>query len=1141
MDATERADGQEPPPGPSGAESIGRRLLRQRMFPGHTDPIAVERYVLLSFAGSGGMGEVYAAYDPVLDRKVALKLLPHHVGGDAERRARLLREAQALAKLSHPNVVQVYGAGEHDERVFMAMEFVEGQTLSDYLTKARPSAREVLQLFVVAGRGLAAAHAAGLVHRDFKPSNVRIDGEGVPRVLDFGLVQGEPGEPEGSAAASASLPEAVRALDVELTATGAFLGTPAYMAPEQVAGDHVDARADQFAFCVALAEALTGARPFEAPSLVERWERIQNEDTIEWPTKLGVPRRVRRAIERGLSRDRRERWPSMDLLLDALEPPARLRSLGLAAAIAAPLVAVGGWAIVQSYERELDSSAEQLAVAQEQTEAESARAERSDEAKALLGRAQRAVRVHDLARSPGRELEALALGVEVLGEYAEAGEAEGEDYEAAVHGLSLALDGMVPVAELDAGAAGSRTHRLVAKLALSADGETLVTTPMLHRRRARGGSGELERIGENTLELWSTSPPALERSVDLGRLELGVRAPVLSADGRRVAVSSGDRCAVYAVDSGESLQELEGCTDPHFSTDGATLFGQVPCADPDLAGERDPACAVAAWSVDSGERRWKRALAGRSAALLSAPASAGVIVREDFRGGEALALRAIEDGATRVRFQREGAGAPPSSRAHAAHLALSGDGSTLAAVEHDADGRVAVWDLTELGDLADLSGSVTLEGRVVESVAPTSWGWWFSNLALSHDGSELLTHGRGAGLGLFDLERDRVLHAQSWGSSTVAALPSGWLGISGSEWLELPRPESRQPATPARQLVASADGRFVATVSDLGASLWTAERAAAPEVWPAPEGEELIAFDGERAVTRGEGQRYRVYPRSGEGPVREDDSLAGIYPVMLAAERVDRALVQLDGHVEVRELGGSTLCRLPGDPGLAWTISRDGRLAARDSGERVDIWEVDSCRERERVALPSEIYVLQTVTNAGALHLRTGHGHNLIHHADGSEQIIDQGCAYDQPTAYATLSPDGALLVGSCDAEAPETNPGQLWSTDTGEPLGTLDLREYRGVPRFSADGGALVFGVDTRRVAIVDVATGRERFRVLGRLGHGGKPEWVGDATHFELAVFDGGIARMPLEVEGLVDAACSVLGRSELAERAATPCAAD
>jgi eukaryotic-like serine/threonine-protein kinase len=216
--------------------------------------MSVGRYTVLELLGRGAMGQVYAAYDPKLDRKIALKLLhADESRADGWAEARLLREAQAIAKLSHPNVVTVHDAGTFDERVFIAMEFVDGDTVKEWLARAPRTWREILRVFADAARGLGAAHAAGLVHRDFKPANVMLGKDGGVRVMDFGLVRQlglEADNPTARPPVAGAGQNEERTAD--LTRTGELLGTPRYMAPEQFMAGPVDARTDQFSFCVAL-------------------------------------------------------------------------------------------------------------------------------------------------------------------------------------------------------------------------------------------------------------------------------------------------------------------------------------------------------------------------------------------------------------------------------------------------------------------------------------------------------------------------------------------------------------------------------------------------------------------------------------------------------------------------------------------------------------------------------------------------------------------------------------------------------------------------------------------------------------------------------------------------------------------------
>jgi tetratricopeptide (TPR) repeat protein len=285
------------------------------------------------------MGVVYAAHDRELARRVALKLIDAG-GRDAQQcGARLLREAQAMAKLAHPNVVVVYDAGCIDGQVFVAMELVEGRTLDVWLGEGAWTWSQKLAMFLQAAQGLAAAHAAGIVHRDFKPGNVLIDVHGRVRVGDFGLARALETGPEDA-------PTTVRLGDSQplppITRAGAAPGTPAYMAPEQFDGQG-DARIDQFAFCVAMFEALYGRRPFEGHDVASLHARIVSGVPPVIPPAHDVPGWLGAIVVRGLSRDPERRFPTMLALLAAIEAAAQQRrTLRIASAIAAGIVVVGG-------------------------------------------------------------------------------------------------------------------------------------------------------------------------------------------------------------------------------------------------------------------------------------------------------------------------------------------------------------------------------------------------------------------------------------------------------------------------------------------------------------------------------------------------------------------------------------------------------------------------------------------------------------------------------------------------------------------------------------------------------------------------------------------------------------------------------
>jgi len=314
-----------------------------RPFVGQLAPgMHVERYQILSAVGRGGMGEVYAAYHPDLDRRIALKVVSESSANAPEQRARLLREARAIARLSHPNVVAVYDAGTIDDRVYIAMEFIDGETVDAWL-HARPRGwREVLDVFVAAGRGLAAAHAAGIIHRDFKPQNVMIGRDGSVRVTDFGLARlaEEPAD-----AAVVGYAEQPAYPPATVTKIGALVGTPAYMAPEQFRGESLDARADQFSFCVTLHEALHGTRP-----PVDYLESSSRADDDQPPRGRAVPSWLQAIVNRGLAEPRERRWVSMDELLQRLTRGRlmpRRRSISATAAIVIAIVGWVGWRVAQ--------------------------------------------------------------------------------------------------------------------------------------------------------------------------------------------------------------------------------------------------------------------------------------------------------------------------------------------------------------------------------------------------------------------------------------------------------------------------------------------------------------------------------------------------------------------------------------------------------------------------------------------------------------------------------------------------------------------------------------------------------------------------------------------------------------------------
>ncbi len=323
---------------PSGSQGVPPSIER-----GHS----IGRYLVVDTLGAGAMGVVYRAYDPDLDRTLALKVVSQRADGSsrgANEQARLLREAQAMARVSHRNVIQVFDVGTIDAAVYVAMEFVDGVTLKEWLvTKRAPE--HVLRVFEAAGRGLAAAHTQGLIHRDFKPDNVMVDGHDLPRVLDFGLARTSHRTDADETTQSLRSAERPISLDASMTEAGTLMGTPAYMSPEQYRGAAADQRSDQFSFCVALFEALVGRRPFQGRTLTALAASV-TRGKVDLPDQSPVSRKVMQAILRGLSVEPEDRHPSMEALLAKLVR-SRSGSRGLGIVVGGAGLAIGAVALAR--------------------------------------------------------------------------------------------------------------------------------------------------------------------------------------------------------------------------------------------------------------------------------------------------------------------------------------------------------------------------------------------------------------------------------------------------------------------------------------------------------------------------------------------------------------------------------------------------------------------------------------------------------------------------------------------------------------------------------------------------------------------------------------------------------------------------
>ncbi|HWB78092.1 MAG TPA: serine/threonine-protein kinase, partial [Nannocystaceae bacterium] len=300
------------------------------------EPLRIGRYTIVRRLGEGGMGTVWSAYDEMLDRRVAIKVLSGRNRSE-QSRGRMLREAKALARLNHPNVVQVFEVGELGDDLFVAMEFIRGESMQEWLAHPHTFA-EILGVFVQAGRGLEAVHHAKLVHRDFKPDNVVVGEDGRVRLIDFGIARIDGEEPD-----TPFSPPKLELADSKdrLTRTGQFIGTPAFTSPEQLRGLAVDPRADQFSFCVSLFRAVFHEPPFGGSPCAAVAVDVLQGDLADPPRPPGVPAGLRPILVRGLAREPERRWPDMTALLAALERLASRRRTTALAIGAAALAGAG--------------------------------------------------------------------------------------------------------------------------------------------------------------------------------------------------------------------------------------------------------------------------------------------------------------------------------------------------------------------------------------------------------------------------------------------------------------------------------------------------------------------------------------------------------------------------------------------------------------------------------------------------------------------------------------------------------------------------------------------------------------------------------------------------------------------------------
>ena len=552
-------------------------------------PAKIGRYLVIEPIGEGGMGVIFAAYDPQLDRKVAIKLVrPAYTetsGGEAQ--ARLLREAQALAKLRHPNIVTVYEVGAFGDEVYVAMEFVDGVTLRTWQFEHARSWREAVRVYMAAGRGLAAAHRAGLVHRDFKPDNVLVTREGEARVLDFGLAFRDASVPV-KIAESGQLGES-------LTLTGALVGTPAYMAPEQFRGGQVDLRTDVFAFCVALYEALYGVRPFAGTTVPEICVALFEGQITPPPPFVKVPAWLRRVVLRGLRLEAKDRPQDMDAVLTALgRDPARYLVVVSVVLVVAAIFA--GLVLALRSAEGRQNLSDQGARVRADFDAQRAEALASELTRMQQRDARERFNAWVVAAARGRLEDAPSTALAALKHmHADGGSfaaARGLAFEAVARGIPEAswTTGATPTALAFCGDAewlvvGDGRGRVT--LRGRADGSVWRT--MEHagpiaalevvERAAEAGASEagalrvrVGALGDGRVTLWDVASDARR---EIGDAAAPVLAMALAPDGERVASGGADGRLKIADWDGEGLHSFVGHTAPitviRWASDGAMI------------------------------------------------------------------------------------------------------------------------------------------------------------------------------------------------------------------------------------------------------------------------------------------------------------------------------------------------------------------------------------------------------------------------------------------------------------------------------------------------------------------------------------------------------------------------------------------
>jgi len=1092
----------------------------------------IGRFRVIGVLGRGGMGEVYAAHDDELERQVAVKVLRASREDGPLARARMTREALALARLSHPNVVQIHEVGEHDGAVYVAMECIDGMSLGEWLRALPTGPRRweaVLAVFVAAGRGLQAAHEAGLVHRDFKPANVLVGVDGRARVLDFGLAR---------ASADAEEPPTHMSEETDglagLTATGALLGTPVYMAPELFRGGVASPASDQYAFCVALYEGLYGQWPHPGESLGELVAAKTSGATPAPSDRRGVPGWLHAAVVRGLQVAPASRWPSMAALLRELgrdrRAAARRTVLRLAGAA---LVGVAGFAGVQAWQAAQE--AERADHAELLAELRAAESERAQFERATIAAAEQAAEVLRLSSTPGRERDALVRGVQLAAPH-------GPDFAGApamvFDGLTAALPALIPYATLDG-------RRGAVRVAFSPDGARVSS---LHV----DGSLRLWDASSGA-ELWAT--PALDGHTNASPFS----TLAFDRDGARLLTDGAgprkpSRCTVWNVATGTLARELPNCGSPQFAADDTRVVGRIAPDDDDRG--------LAAWDLATGAVTWR--LNGKDLGdwLLAHDGQTLIVARDD----NAIDLLAVADG-RRVARLPPVPGARPS---RANRLGLSARGDWLAVAE--GEGELRLWDLGAR--------------RLMRSLGPVRGTPRFlrddTRLLVDGDRRRFLDATTGELLALW---AEPSLGAVELAGGTVVSRFNDELLLRNDDGGHLVT-RTRGHRGFIRDAAASPDGARFATASEDGTvRLWQTGDPRVLRRRQPPRGERVLAFDDEFLATIDEAGVTRIRT-DGDAPVATVPAFAGIFgvprvvrtaagflvwPVAIRpggewsirlldpqtgverfrhavtgahddwlnvvtahARDADRVAVAApDGALAVFDTRtGERACTLVGDgpPVTAAALRDDGRLAATiDNQGTVIGWDLGTCRRVFSIATTGPEASAREFRFVGTGSLLVQRGGRVTVYAPDSGAVrlsVEDPCRAN--FGDADLSPDETRLVTYC------YGPGRGWVRDvpSGELVATLEgIDAYGDVEdRFSRAGDRLTVFAADGDVLVWDARSGELLLRVRDL----DKSDWhlprlADDGASLHLHQRDGAVLTLPATRAGTFAAACRALAATD------------